>query len=254
MGIEPKSQPLVYLVLGPAQSGRRALVRDLIEGGLADGERAAVILPADEPESENDTALAGAAAVSRWRWLEPGVLAADRPPEASHVFFVTDGRRDPVDQIEAFKAWLGAKELELARVLCVVDCRLTEAHPPLVAWFDACIHFADVVLLNHREGVANKWMSDFQGRYKAQAYPCVFELVRDGRVRNPALILEPRALRIAHVFDDEVDWTVVGGEDEETAEGEEEVEVAPEEDPYFARLNGGRRIKELPDIRKYLPG
>lgn len=254
MGVEPIPGRWVYLVLGPAHAGRRALVADLIEGGLSEGDTAAVILPEDEPPADADQRLEERAALARWRWAAPGVMAADAPAAATHVFFFTAGRSDPIDQIEAFQGWLGAQDLELARVLCVVDCRLAEANPPLLAWFDACVHFADAVLLNRREGVANKWLSDFQARYKSEHYPCLIELVRDNKVRNPALILEPRALRISHVFDDEVDWTVVGGEDETDApDGEEEVEVVPEEDPYFARLNGGRRIKELPDIRKYLP-
>ena len=41
-------------------------------------------------------------------------------------------------------------------------------------------------------------------------------------------------------------------EDEETA-GDEEVEATVAEDPYFARLNGGRRVKEIPDVKKFLP-
>jgi hypothetical protein len=58
---------------------------------------------------------------------------------------------------------------------------------------------------------------------------------------------------MSHVFDEEQDWEVIGPEDEEEAEGEEEVEVKPEEDPYLERLAGGRRVKEIPDVAKYLP-
>ncbi|HEY3756238.1 MAG TPA: GTP-binding protein [Opitutaceae bacterium] len=242
-------------MLGPVHAGRRNLVADLIEGGLSEGEKAGVILSEGEPAADPDARLAELSAVSRWKWVAAGILAAEPPTGVSHIFFVSSGLTDPIDQIEAFKTWLAAQRLELARTICVVDCKLAEAHPQMLAWFDGCIHFSDVVLLNRREGVANKWMSDFQERYRSQAYPCVFEMVRDDKVKNPALILEPRALRISHVFDEELDWTVVGkSDDDETSEGEEEVEVALEEDPYFARLNGGRRIKELPDIRKYRTG
>jgi hypothetical protein len=61
------------------------------------------------------------------------------------------------------------------------------------------------------------------------------------------------------VFDEEQDWIFTNAEgdeveeDEET-EGDEEVEAKPEEDPYFERLNGGRRVKELPDIAAFLDG
>jgi hypothetical protein len=55
------------------------------------------------------------------------------------------------------------------------------------------------------------------------------------------------------LFDDEPNWIISGGDDEDEAEGNEEVEAAPEEDPYLARHSGGRRLKEIPDIEKFLP-
>ena len=154
------------------------------------------------------------------------------------MFFFTDGRRNPVDQVEAFQAWLAASGGELARILCVINCGLAAQHKELLAWFDACVHFADVVLLNRRDGVANKWMSDFQARYAAQFLPCLFELVKAGRVTNPALILEPQARRMSHVFDEELNWEVTGDGDED-ADDEEEIEAHPEEDPYLQRRAGG---------------
>jgi hypothetical protein len=107
------------------------------------------------------------------------------------------------------------------------------------------------VLLNRREGLANKWMSDFQARYASQFLPCLFELVKDRRVKNPALILEPQARRMSHVFDEELNWEVTGVAEDE-AEGDEEVEAHAEVDPYFERRPGGRRVKEIPDVAKYL--
>ena len=61
-----------------------------------------------------------------------------------------------------------------------------------------------------------------------------------------------QARRMSHAFDEELDW-VVAGPDESEAEGEEEVEVKPEEDPYLQRLAGGRRVKEIPNVAKYVP-
>lgn len=249
---------LVYLVLGAAGSGRRALMADLIDGGLDATDRPHVILPAAEAPADADRLLP---AVSRWHWPEPptGAISADLPPSASPVFFLTDGRRNPVDQIEAFQSWLAAQGGQLARILCVVDCRLAASHPALLAWYDACIHFSDVALLHHREGVANKWLSGFLGHFEKQHLPCIFELVKAGRVKNPALILEPQARRMSQVFDEEQDWAVTDleGEDldesEKGAAGEEEVLATPVTDPYFARRLGGRRVLELPDISEYLP-
>jgi hypothetical protein len=250
-------KPLVYLILGSPGSGRREILADLLDGGLADGDRPAVLLPAAEPPVEGDLRLGR---IERWQWQDGQIVAAP-PEDATHVFFVVEGRRDPVDQIEAFKLWFPGQGWELGRVIFVADCGLAAAHPGLHLWFDACIHFSDVVLFNRRDGVPNKWLSDFQARYQDQRYPCLFEFVKKGRVHNPRLILEPQALRISHAFDEEPDWVVLDeegveieadGEDEDGAVGEEEVELVAKEDPYFARFNGGRREKELPDLGRYL--
>jgi hypothetical protein len=249
----PAEKPLVYLILGPAGAGRREVVADLIASGLDEGDRAAVLVPDREAADAVEARLPGLG-----RWTGNGeTIAATLPPEATHVFFITDGRANPINQLEALKAWIEAQGGELARILCVVDCRLAERHPTLRAWFDACVHFADVVLLNRREGVANKWLSDFQAHFKSQFMPCLFEMVKAGRVKNARVVLDPQARRMSHVFDEDQDWIFTNAEgdeieeDEET-EGDEEVEAKPEEDPYFMRLNGGRRVKEIPDIAKFL--
>ena len=96
-------KPLVYVILGAADSGRREVLCDLIEGGLGEDARPAVILASAEPAAEFDAKLP---ALSRWTWTLAGTIEADLPAGATHVFFVTDGRRSPVDQMEAFKAWL----------------------------------------------------------------------------------------------------------------------------------------------------
>jgi hypothetical protein len=247
---------LVYLVLGAAGSGRREVLADLVGEVNEESGNALVFLEEGEREDAADRNLGQ---VLRWRWTADGTIDAVVPAQVKGpVFFVTHGRRNPVDQVEAFKNWLPAQNAELGRVLCVVNCALAERHPPLLAWYDACVHFSDVVLLNKREGVANKWMSDFQSRYEDQCYPCLIEMVRSGRVRNPALILEPNPLRISHAFEEPV-WIVEGENPEEEGgdegsddEGDEEVELVQVEDPYFARRIGGRREKEIPDIAKHL--
>ena len=53
-------KPLVYLILGAAGSGRRTVVADLIDGGLGEGDRPAVLLSADEAPAEIDAKLADA--------------------------------------------------------------------------------------------------------------------------------------------------------------------------------------------------
>jgi hypothetical protein len=189
--------------------------------------------------------------------LEDGVMQAELPEGVDTVFILADGRGSPVDQLEALRPWLDAQagEAELGRIIAIVNCTLAEAHAPLLAWYDACIHFSDVVLLARREGVANKWLSDFQNRYREQFLPALFEIVKQSKVKNPALVLEPQARRLTHAFDEDADWIIDGlaeDDDVEVAEGTEEVEVTQAVDPYFARKIGGKRERELPDIATFL--
>ena len=238
----------MYLVLGAAGSGRREVLADLTEDGLMDGDRPAVLISDQEKPDAADARLTG---LGRWRQLPENFIEADLPQDATHVFIVVDGRRNPVDQIEGFKAWLTERSAEVARVICVVDCHLAEQHPKLFAWFEACIYFSDVVLLNHRDGIPNKWVGDFKARFEDKFYPCLFEFVKEGRVKNPALVLAPVARRMSHVFDEQ-EWIVADDEDEEQDE-DDEVEMKVEEDPYLERRNGGRRVHEIPHIEDFLP-
>jgi hypothetical protein len=240
----------VYLVLGAAGSGRRAVLADLIEDGTAEDTRTAVLLSATEWPNPADARFPDA---TRWRMVDGTSIEADMPADRTHVFILFDGRMNPVDQVEAFKGWLGDRGTEVARVICIVNCQLLEKNPRLFAWYEACIYFSDVVLLNQREGVPNKWIGDFKGKFESKFYPCLFEFVRENRVKNPALVLAPVARRMSHVFDEQEWITVDEDDDEASAEDGDESEMKPEEDPYLERRNGGRRVHEIPHIEEFLP-
>lgn len=258
---------LVYVILGAPGSGRREVLSDLIAGGLDPlHERAHVYLPAGEAASPGDETL-GAHSVSRLGWNADMQLFVgdDVPADATHVFVVLDGLLDPVDQIESLKPWLDAHSLPVARVITVVNCQLAEKHAELRAWFDACVHFSDVVLLNRRDGVANKWMSEFRRRYDDQCMPCVFEFVKAGKVRNPVLLLDPTPRRLSQFFDAtewdgiDLDGVEIGESDDEDGEnlrplGKDQLDPddQPPVDPWLERDASGRRKQPLPDIRKFL--
>lgn len=260
--------PLVYVLLGAPGSGRREVLADLISGGLdpTAGEQAHVILAEGEPVHVLDEKL-GASSVARMRWdPELRALFADAPPTGvSHVFILLDGLLDPVDQLEALKPWLAAHELLIARIFTVVHCQLAEKNPGLKPWFDACVHFSDVVLLNRREGVANKWLSVFRGSYEDQHIPCLFEFVKAGKVKNPAMLLDPVARRLSQYFDpsewDDLDLEgiEIGESDDEDGENARPLDKTnldpdnqPPVDPYLERRAGGGRAIDLPDMRKFI--
>jgi len=245
----------VYLILGAEGAGRREVVADLMASGFGADEVVGVVTSAAESSpwpSEGDQ--------WQWRWADEGGLEVDRPEGAKTVFLLGDGRSNPVDLIEAIKPWLASQEAKLVRVVTVVHCALCAAHEAAVAWHDACIHFSDIVLLHRREGVPNKWMSDYQARFAKNYLPCHVEMVKKGRVANPALVLDEQVRRLSHWFDDPEDdggWQafVDSAEDviiEDDAEPESP-EDAEEEDEYLARNLGGTRRKRIPDIAELLP-
>src|SRR6478609_10496395 len=246
-----------YFILGTPGTSRRALVRDLAENGLPD-EKVVVLLAESEAPSPDDDRLAKLANVEvrRWTWAAPEFPRMKLPADAT-VFLIADPWADLIDQLEAVKPWLQGHGLELARIFCCVDCQLAEKNPVLSQWYDAAIRFADVVFLANREGVDNKWLSDFIARYRDEAFPTLFIHMKKGDLPNPALVLDPTPRRLTQYFEDEyVDLTDIGIEtDEDSDEPEEgdEDDGLPEQEPYFVRQNSGRRDKELPDIREFLP-
>ena len=261
MAIQPPP-PRVYFILGTPGAGRRTIVRGLIEGGLDAGEPALGFLAESETPDPADAALAALLpdGVQRWRWTPPvppalPVLPGLPLPASAVAFFLADARASPIDQLEALLPWLEVHQARLARIFTVVDCAFAEKTPPLRPWFEACIHFSDAVFLTNRTGVANKWLSDFIQHFKAESYPCHFIQIKKGKVPNPALMLDPTPRRISQYFDEreQLPEVVVDAEDADD-DAEAAAELAPPPEPYFERMRSGRRVKELPDIRHYLPG
>jgi hypothetical protein len=244
----------VYFIIGTPGSGRRAIVRDLIENGLGLDDKALVLLAESEEAAPADTALAARTntEVRRWQWAEPALPSIELPDNAT-VFFLADSRANQIDQLEALKPWLGEHGVELARIFCVVDCQLAEKNPVLRQWFDACIHFADVVFLTRREGLANKWLSDFIKHFKDQRFPCHFVQVKTkGDLPTPLVWLDPTARRVSQYFDEGETYEIEGLETDDEEDDEEDTGLLPPE-PYFVRQASGRRDKELPDVREFLP-
>lgn len=250
----------VYFVLGTPGSGRREIVRDLIDNGFEPTDRVSVLLSEREEADPADVRLAGRAAttVQRYAGDAAGLPAGLELPAGAAVFLLADPREDVITQLEGLKAWVATRGGEVARIFTVVDCQFGERHPALLAWYEACIHFTDVVLMTKREGVANKWVSDFTRHFTEQFFPCLFLQVKKTGLANPALVLEPQPRRVSQYFEEDyVDLSdvVIETGDDEAEEGER---VEPGEDdgiippePYFVRMRSGRREKEVPDPRPH---
>ncbi len=244
----------VYFIIGTPHSGRRGIVCDLIENGFGEQDKSVVLLATSEATAPVDEAIAALpnTRIQRWEWT-PSELPAIEGIEGTTIFFIADSRVSPIDQVEALKPWLVQQNAELARIFVTVDCQFAEKHPVLKPWFAACIHFADVVFLTKREGVANKWMSDFIKQYTDGHFPCHFVQVKTkGELANPALLLDPAPRRVSQYFEEGEVYEIEGLETDDEEEGDEDTGLLAEE-PFFIRDRSGRREKELPDFREYLP-
>ncbi|MDR2862586.1 MAG: hypothetical protein LBV54_01730 [Puniceicoccales bacterium] len=236
----------IYIILGAAGSGRREILADLIANGL---DASAPVRVYHTGEFDDSTFPAP---VETQHWgISEGTLSVDTPETAPEtVFFVADGRANPVDQMEIFAALIPRLGWKVARVLTVVHCSLLDQHPELGDWFKACIHFSDAALLARREGVSNAWLKRFTDAHKEACNPCALELVKKGTVENPARILLPEARRLSMVFDDTDPLDEMEFDEENLPD--EPFDLKSKPDPYFERIpNGARRI-QIPDIARFI--
>lgn len=247
----------IYIILGATGSGRREIAFDLIEHcGANQTGKTVVLLAEDEKVSPYDEQVQALPEVTFISWQlnpEGEIITHDLPDDRKTLFFFTNGCLNPVDQIEALIAWTNINDLQVARTLCVINCELCHKEIALNSWYEACIHFSDVVLLNKRKAVTNNWIRDFVQHYEKNHYPCLFELIKKGRVFNPATVLYPESRRLSLIFDDsyseiEANPPEIKFERDSIYEEDQPVEI----DPYLERLPDGRRAIMIPDICDYL--
>jgi hypothetical protein len=247
-----------YIVLGIAGSGRLEVLADLVANGTDGGDAVRVYFAADYDDAALANFLATVKAldatppqVRRWG-VADGNVSLDSPEDApATVFLVTDGRANPVDQMEILAALLPRLDWEVARVLTVVHCGLYASHAALTDWYKACAHFSDAVLLSRREGLenANAVTKKFIDAHKAAHNPCLVELVKKGRVEHAAAVLLPEARRFSMIFDDTDGLDEMEFDEENLPE--EPFDIKPGTDPYFERDDAGRRRLRLPDIAQF---
>lgn len=239
--------PLVYLIYGITGSGRREVLFDLIDGGLEGKEQVLYFRPEGEAASPFDEQLEAIDTVSivDWKLSDAKVTHGEISAAPEKIIFLAPGNSDPADAAEAVKTWTELNNCQMARVITVVHCAFLSENSAAQAWFDACIHFSDIVLLNRREDVNNKWVRAFEIGYQKQFSPARFIMVKKGRVANPLEVLEPEARRLSLYFDE-----LIPIEDDEFEDDEQPEDTKP--DKYIERLESGQRAYRVPDIQKLL--
>jgi len=240
-------RPLVYLLYGIPDSERRSVLFDLIEGGLPSTEQVLYFRPKGEISSPFDEQIEALDNVNvvEWELAESKVKHGRINAAPEKIIFLSPGLADPAEVAEALKAWIDHNDCELGRIITVLNCGFLDREEKSKAWFDACIHFSDVVLLSRRESVDNKWVKDFETQYRKACYPCHIELVVKGKTRNPAAVLDPEARRISLYFDE-----LIPIEEDEFDDEEQPADIKP--DPYIERNESGQRVRPVISISKLL--
>lgn len=237
------NQTKVYLILGPNDSGRRALLLDFILEADDLGLGSVLYFKhKSEKPSSMDAELAKVPHLTIADWsVEACKIKHDKiTTPANSLFFVAPSSVDPSDIIESLKGWLSKNNCQLTRIITVAHCTLISENPSSKAWYEACMHFSDIVLLGRRASLNPKWVGDFTKKYEKQFRPTRFEIIKKDKVANPADILDSRSYRNSLYFD-----TLIPIEEDEFEEDLPE-DVKP--DIYIERLENGKRSKPIPLI------
>lgn len=240
---------LVYLVLGLGNIERCELVAHLIRYGMTNEEGKALVVTEAETASRffrQNESLVGS--------MNIGISEGPLPPEVDSaeditIFLIPNDRNDPREFLCELKSWLDTHDLEIGRIITLIDCAVAETHPGALPFFDMCIHFSDVVLLGNRDGVSKKWVQQFRDRFRKNAIPSLIEFVKKGgKVSEPVEILFPEARRLS-LFFDPIDEDSGFNVQVEGLSDEEEDESSPGQapvDPYLERLPDGTFRLKVP--------
>lgn len=245
---------LVYVILGLRGSGRSAIIEDLVKHGFDQDERGVLCCHQEECGLLKRESIAELPqlAITPWCFDADKKIKTDLPlAEKNHVFFMTHGHLSPVEQMLALRDWISSMGLLIGRIFTVVNCQLLLEHSALGPWYEACIHFSDVVLLARREEVPQAWIKGFINKFqKEEYYPCLFEFVKKGRVLDPRALLYPESRRISQIFDERDAFDEL--ELDPNNLPEEPFDVSVKEDPYFERLPSGAFSKPIPSVLDFL--
>ncbi len=239
-----------YIILGTPGSGRRDIVTQLVDG--LHGETR-VYIARSEKRDEAEETLSKTEGVEIVEWFTDGEQleipdAEDTPPR---IVFITEGARNPVEQLEILAALGPRLGWTVTRIITVVDSSLAHREPGLAEWYKACIHFSDAVVFTRREGVPPAFDRDFMAPYEKECAPALFERTKKGRIANPDIIMAPEARRISQAFDADRD-AIYDMEFDEDQLPDEPFDLANKADPYFERDERGNRVIRIPDIKAFL--
>ncbi|MFP4352648.1 MAG: hypothetical protein ACLFRP_07900 [Puniceicoccaceae bacterium] len=239
---------LTVLLSGP-NPGRWKLVLETVRHGLPKEE--AVLLHVSPAEVEPARLFFPDDRFTIGEWtLADGAVLFSEPLTSDRTNVLVYGRPEfPDDLFEGLVDLFRAERCEMGRIVTQVHAGWGSGHEETKAWYDACIHFSDLVLIDNREEVPDAWVREFRERYLKLRYPCHFDLVRKGLPKHPEWFFDSQPRRLSLVFDPD-DLSGLGPGPVESDEDEtDEIPEEPPGDPYLRRNAAGereRKIKPLP--------
>ncbi|MBC2604179.1 hypothetical protein [Puniceicoccus vermicola] len=238
------------LLLSGPNPDRWKLVRETVSHALPKDEGLTIFVSADELEEAREAFATDRYTVAEWT-ISDGAMEFSEPLSEEEGNLLIYGRPDfPDDLMDALISGFRAEHFEMGRIVTHVHCGWCEKTEEAKAWFEGCIHFSDLVLLDARHEVEDAWVRDFQEKYRKLRYPCHFDLVRKNLPKHPQWFFDSQPRRLSLVFDPD-DLSGLGGEEYEIEGDPPDEEDDPEAagDPYLRRNAAGereRKVRPLP--------
>lgn len=152
---------------------------------------------------------------------------------------------DARPELEELPQKWAQEDLELARIIAVVDARELEKRRELKSWWEMLTHFADVMLITHTKEVGPAWLTALEKTLKDRPMEIYHwpECLKKNKDSTLVAITFPEARRLSQYFeqlpDDAAPVFEAAEEDPEDAE-EMPADEAPEAEKYFERDAAGR--------------
>ena len=238
-------RPVLFVVLAGPHPGRWALVDHLLRAERLPEEDVCLWAADDEAP-----APAGHPPVPPSAWRVEG---AEAMPASALQVLVYGGRAFPAPLLEQLADRTARGTLEVGRVTTLVHGPACRDSREADRWYEAAIHFSDLVLIDPRgTAVSEKWIRDYEERFRKQRFPCLFDRLKKGRPRHPSWMLDEQARRLSQALEppDELDTTVEVVIEEGLPPGEEEEggDEGPAADPYLRRNAAGEFERYVPDL------
>ncbi len=214
-----------------------------------------IFVSADELEKAREDFSGDRFDVAEWT-LSDGSIEFSEPLSEDSVNLLIYGLPEfPDHLVEALVGGFRAERFELGRIVTQVHsgwCAQVEDAP---GWYDGCIHFSDLVLLDARHEVDDLWVREYQERYRKLRYPCLFDLVRKGLPKHPLWFFDSQPRRLSLVFDPD-DLSGLGGQDYEIEGDDPDEDEDPEAsgDPFLRRNAAGERERKVRPLPFLLDG